>query len=185
MSIKLIEALGAKDEDDALEIVSRVTALTAGAQVAASIVSQLEEVTGQASNQALAVVQAWKASHDALPAALSELEAVKAENAKREADAAQSAVQARLDGLVKAGLDSCKLSVALEPWARTQTPESLEAYLAVAHAALPQNVGEPARTGVAGLTADEIEAAHLAGLTPDEFARAKAARLQVATSDEE
>jgi ATP-dependent protease ClpP protease subunit len=183
MSTKLIEALGAKTEEEALQIAAKAISTITAAESAVATVEELTKVTGQPVASALAVVQAWKVGSERLPEVEAELATVKAELLARDTAAAA----ARLDATVKAGLEAGKLTAALEPWARAQTVEALDAYLAVAPVLVPgagkATVTEPSRDPSA-LTPEEQRVCAAQGIDPVQFAAEKAARLSTPADDD-
>jgi phage I-like protein len=125
-------------EAEALAAVSRVQELQ----------TAVANLTGKsAPADALAVLTAFKASHDTLAAANQELEALKAERTK-----------ADLEKVIEDGMKAGKLTAAMMDWAKKQTPEALKSYLAVAHRVIPQKANPPKGSDTAGTTPDDAGA---------------------------
>ena len=137
----LLKLLGLGDGASEAEAAEAVSKLKDTAQ-------QLEKLTGkQNTEEALAVVMAWKegaGQTEKLAARVKELEAEQR--------------KAELSALVQKGLDEGKLTPALKGWAMTLSKEALEAYLSAA----PQIVKlgkevEPGKEGVAALDGKKWE----------------------------
>jgi ATP-dependent protease ClpP protease subunit len=170
MSMKLIKALGAETEEDALKIAGAAGAAVSAAEAAVSASAELTALTGKPLSESLAVVQAWRASAERLPALESERDAAVKALADRDAAEAQS----KLAGLVSALLDDGKLTVDMRAWAETQTLAQLQAYAEVAQCVVPPNAAEPATPeNDAVLSSADRDVAAKMGISIKEFARAK------------
>jgi len=183
---KILAALGAKDEAEALAIADKVPGLITGAQAAIETADSLCKATGKPLSEALAVVEAWRSGAERVPA----LQAKIAEHDAAEKARGEAAAKAECESLIDGALESGKLTVAQKAWAATQTADQLRAYLEVATVAIPgagkPPIGEPALAGAASLTAEERQVAANLHIALDEFAKAKAERLSATpiTDDE-
>lgn len=186
---KILAALGAKDEAEALAFAEKVPGLITGAQAAIETADALCKVTGKPLTEALAVVEAWRVGSEQVPV----LHAKLAEYEATEKTRAEAAAKAERDALIVSALEAGKLVVAQRTWAETQTADQLRAYLEAAPVVVPgagkAPIAEPALAGVASLTAEDRRVAARMGISLEAFAAAKAETSTtthgVADADEE
>lgn len=183
MNPKLLAAIGlpatATEQDVLSALATRDAQLTAAAAQKPQV-DELLSLTGQTTlSAALGTVKGWEASHKALPAVQEKL-------SKLEKDSTEAEVKALLD----AACSGPKPTVTpgerpeLEKLGRKDT-EQLKALLKVkAPVALSTEAtaGKPKDGAVdtSGLSAEELSVAKAMGLTPQQFAEAKAARTAAA-----
>ena len=135
----------------------------------AETLKSLTKLTGTPNlGEALAVVNAWQTSHNALPEVVAQRDALQAEQTSNE-----------LERLIKEGQDSAKLTTEAQiALARSQSPAQLKAMLAVM---LPnpmvsqKPVGEPpAAGGVSVLSEDDRMIVLQTGVSEKQFLEQKA-----------
>lgn len=215
MSDKLIKALGANDEDEALKIAAAAAATVAAAESAINFTAAVCEATGKSGDEAVAVVSqwkanaefaasvrelagadgdkaravldSWKASHERLPSVESERDEAVAEVAARDTKAAE----ARKADLMKQIADAGKCTEATREQLATNSIDYLEQWLATAPVVVPgagaKPVREPETSSAVALTSEDRKVADALGISHEDFARAKAERdgATVATTDED
>lgn len=130
------EGSGREKMTEILRLLGRESATEAEVTAIVSRLVTLERtltsLTGhQDLDQALAVVQAWRQAHEELPRVQERLAALEEERRKE-----------RLARLIEEGKREGKLTPAMLSWAEQQTPEALEAFLAVAPRVLPEAATE-------------------------------------------
>lgn len=137
---------------------------------------EIAKLTGKAGPEALAVIQAWKVGFDRAVELTAKLEAV--ETAARASE---------LDTLVKQGSSEGKIPPAMLEWAKSQSVESLKAFLSVAPALViaPKTDNAPApKSDASGkseivLTSEEKTMAKLMSMDP---AKVLARKIEVAAA---
>lgn len=139
MLTAILAALGLAENASEADVTKQIESLKSEA-AKAKTEAELCALTGKTvSAESMAVVQAWKQGAEQVAA----LNAKIAEFEKAAAEAAQKAIDAERDALIKAALSSGQLVPATEPWAKAQTVEALKAFLAVAPKVVP--IDEPVR----------------------------------------
>jgi phage I-like protein len=130
----------------------------------------LLSLTGKTTDaEALGVIAGWKGEAEkvaALSAKVAELESAK--------------LSTERDGLIDQGKKDGKLPPALEPWARTQSAESLKAFLSVAPKVGTPPVLEPKTVIGADADATLSAVAKLMGQDPKKVAEFKSAKIVAA-----
>lgn len=119
--------------------------------------------------EALGVITGWKteaAKVAALSAKVTELETAK--------------LSGERDGLIEQGKKDGKLPPALEPWAKTQTSESLKAFLSAAPTVVAPPVKEPEKAVALQADAALSQVAQLMGQDPKKVAEFKASKTVAA-----
>ena len=130
------------------------------AKATASIVTFARELTGKAKASHVVAALRGMAAHTAHSSAL------EAKVAQLEADAAA----AKIESLITKGPGARKISPSMHAWARTQSPEALKAYIAVAPD-LVKSVEQPtAPTDAEALTSDQLAMCTAAGADPVKYA---------------
>lgn len=191
MSEKLISALGAKTEDEALNIANQTTTLVSNANKVLAFSEAVCALAGGLNGEAaLGALNAMKADAARLPTILAERDAALADIAKRDADALLARKQDVLNQIRDAG----KATAAELELMQDQSLPYLEGWLAKASVRVPgagqPPVGEPPKLDdtMALTPSDEAVMAKL-GITKDEFLAAKRVQLAAAgallSSDEE
>lgn len=136
---------------------SEADALAALSSVQAFQVAVLS-LAGKATHQeALGVLQGFKASHEQVAALTTEVSELK-----------KASAAAELEKAIEEGKQAGKISPGMEPWARTQTPEAIKAFLSVAPKLLPTVTKAPKDKGVENgeLTKADLRLAKLTGTDP-------------------
>lgn len=142
----------------------------------APLVAHRGELRGKMTEQEIAALRAERDTLVAASAAMTaEIAALRAAAAERDAQAARTALSARVDALCASG----KLAPALKPWALTQSLESLEAFAAAAPV-LSGAVSPAVAAGPTALSAEELELCKQMRIAPDVF-RAKRDALKGAS----
>lgn len=148
MTIEILQALGAEDESAALRLVAqtnefvedlrKLTGKESFGTIAArireivSLARDVEDESGKPAAEAIGVILAWKASHEALPAVQQELEA------QRESLRAQEVA-----GLIEQGKKDGKLTQATAEFWKTRGAAELKAFLDVAPRVIPAEIKQP------------------------------------------
>ena len=170
----ILSRLGLADtasEADVLNALASREALNTAATAQKPQVDEVLSLAGAASlSAALGTLKAWKESHEALPSLKAELSTVKAEKSTAE-------LSALLDEATKAGKVAPAEREHLTAWGKASL-DGLKAYLAAKAPVVVKDEKKPAEGGVdtSSLSAEELSVAKATGLTPAEFARAKAER---------
>lgn len=124
---EIVRMLGLREDATEAEAGAMITRL-------AGLERQLTALTGRAStDEALAVVQAWRSAAEELPRVQERLNGLEEER-RRE----------RLTALIEQGKREGKLTPAMLSWAESQSVEALSAFLAVAPRVLDELATEPA-----------------------------------------
>ncbi|AZF88289.1 hypothetical protein [Meiothermus phage MMP7] len=125
---EILRQLGLRENQEA-EAGAIITRLT-------SLERTLVALTGrQTPDEALAVVQGWRAAAEELPRVQERLTVLENERQLE-----------RRRALVEQGKREGKLTPAMLTWAEQQSPEALEAFLSVAPRVIPESVGESLQT---------------------------------------
>lgn len=184
MSKKLIEALGAETEEQALEIAARAASSLAAAEGAITVGADLAILTGKPLAEAMGVVHAWRAAHERLPEIEAERDEAVAEVGRRDAEAAASRKAAAINALADAG----KVTAAMRPVIESMTIEQIEAFASVAPVVVPgagsKPVSEPPRDELS-LSAEERRVADSMGISHADFAAAKSGTTKTTPIDDD
>lgn len=174
MSDKILKALGARDEEQALQLIELSTSEVANGQAAAALLAKFEELTGAKGDAALGAVAAWKADHEALPTVTAERDELKGKvdaRDKADADAKKTAV---LDQIFNAG----KATRAELELMKGNTIEYLESWLQNAAKRIPgagekPDDTEPQISSLGSLSEEERRHIKDLGITPEQWVAAK------------
>lgn len=151
---EIIRMLGLREDASAAEAGTVITRL-------AGLERQLTALTGRtSSDEAMAVVQAWRQAAEELPRVQERLSAIEQERQRE-----------RLSALIEQGKREGKLTPAMLAWAETQTVEALSAFLAVAPRVLSEPVSEPAESPLDWHKLSARERAELYEKNPDVYRR--------------
>jgi Mu-like prophage I protein len=174
MSDKLIKALGARDEEHALQIVAASTAAVQDGKQAQATVTKLEELTGAQGDALLGAVSAWKSDHESLPELTKERDELKAKVEARDKAEAAAKKQAVLDQI----FDEGKATKAELELMKDNSVEYLESWLKNASKRIPgagekQDDAEPKITSLGELTAEDRKQIEQLGCSVDDYVAAK------------
>lgn len=196
MSKKLLEALGAKTEEEALALIAAATEEVASLKAkvstlepGAALLAQVETAIGSSGEAVLGAIVALQDASGRLVAVTEERDKLKAERDAAEKAHAEEKAKAEFEALVTKGINDGTITPGLEAWARSVNADVLRGFLAQAPRAIPA-VGsappaQPAKpSALAGLTDDDKAVAAAMGISLEAFAQAKAQSTK-STTDEE
>jgi ATP-dependent protease ClpP protease subunit len=168
------------------QVIAQVTQLKSGDTERTPLLTELEELTGQKGAPALAVVRAFKASHDKLPGVEA---ALKSERDAKEADA-RSRDDTEKAALIKNAVDQTgQITEAEKSFWEAKSLSDVKAYLAVAHSKIPgAGAGQRIEAGArATLTAEDRKVAAKMGISLEKFQamRAEEQASNASSTDEE
>lgn len=174
MNNKILKALGADNEEQALQLIELSTKEVADGQAASALLAKFEGLTGAKGEAALGAVAAWKADHEALPTVTAERDELKAKvdaRDKADADAKKTTV---LDQIFNAG----KATRAELELMKGNTIEYLESWLQNAAKRIPgagekPDDTEPQINSLGNLSDEERRHIKDLGITPEQWVDAK------------